>query len=252
MKKFIYSFITILLIFSNLPTGRAATLPETIQQIKTSVAAVGTFNYKRQPRTLFFGSGVLISPDGLVITANHVIDAIAQNGETDNLRVFLYQDDKKHGYPAKLIKQDALYDLALLHIEGNNFPYLKRGDSSKVKEGDEVAFCGYPYGMLLDMHPTTHRGIVSSISPNILPVISTKDLSPAIRKALVTKYDIFHLDAVVYPGHSGGPLFNPITGELLGIMVCGLFKENDDDSKFKLPLGISYAIPIEHLDKVLE
>ena len=253
MKRTLSSFIIMALAFTSVAFGETKPFSQVIQEIKTSVVAVGTFNIQRNPRGVLYGSGVLISPNGLIVTANHVINMIGQNNEKDLLRVFLYQDDQDRGYAARIITQSLQYDLALLQIEGKDFPYLEKGNSSQLKEGDQIAFCGYPYGLLLGLRPTTHRGMISSISPNVLPVISTKDLSPEIKRALATKYNIFHLDATVYPGQSGGPLFDPETGKVLGIMSCGLFAEGNNGSKTKfiVPTGISYAIPIEHVDQLI-
>lgn len=248
MKKLLLSLFIVTLIS---PSLYAKSLPNVIEEIKTSVVAVGTYQLKRNPRAIMYGSGVLLSSTGLIATANHVLDSMAKNNEANFLRVYLYNDSQKRGYAATIIAQSPKYDLALLQIEGTDFPYLEKGTSSGLREGDEIAFSGYPYGLLLGMRVTTHRGIISSISPNILPVVSAKELSPAIKRALASKYNILHLDAVAYPGHSGGPLFDPKSGKVLGIITSGLFKEVQGETKFKLPTGISYAIPIEHVEELL-
>lgn len=251
MKRIFFVFLTPLFLFTPPAQGRGDSLAEIIPLVKNSVVAVGTYNIKNKPRTQFYGSGVLIDSEGLIVTANHVIHALSRNMQRDFLRVFLYRDPKSKGYPVKVIAQSNRYDLALLKCEGTDFPYLETDKERQLKEGERIAFCGYPYGMILGLYPTTHQGIISSISPNILPVADTAELNAQTVRALSTKYDIYHLDAVVYPGHSGGPVFDPETGKLLGIVSSGLFKKQAQATKFKLPTGISYAIPIEHLDDLL-
>lgn len=228
----------------------ADSFPDIVEKVKPAVVAIGIFDIKTKPMILYYGSGFFVSSDGTLVTANHVVHAISRDLKRDNLRVFLYNSAQERGLPATVIAQSNEYDLALLKCEGKDLPYLKKGSSQRLREGTEIAYCGYPYGTLLGLFPTTHRGRVSSISPNILPVATAAELTPEIVKALKTRYNIFHIDGVAYPGNSGGPVFDPQTGEALGVIVSGLIEKNSAQTKFRLPTGISYAIPIEHLDKL--
>lgn len=249
MKKFPGWFLLVLSLLSP-GAARADSFPAVIKKVKPAVVAIGTFDIKTKPMVNFYGTGFLISPDGTVVTANHVIHALSRNLEREKLRIFFAGGgEEEKGAAAVVVAQSNEYDLAILKCLGKDLPYLKIGKSQQLQEGDEVAFSGYPYGNLLGLYPTTHRGRVSSISPNILPVATAAELNPAMVKALETKYNIYHLDAVAYPGNSGGPVFDPQTGEVLGVLVSGLI-EKQAEGKLKLPTGISYAIPIEYLNKL--
>ena len=78
---------------------------------------------------------------------------------------------------AKLIRSDPEHDLALLEIEGKPLPALSLGDTSRIREGEEIAFTGFPIGMVLGLYPVTHRGIVSVITPMVIPAMSSRQLT---------------------------------------------------------------------------
>ena len=104
-----------------------------------------------QPRTReagSLGSGFIISPDGYVVTNNHVIAGAGGTGTVDSVTVTL--TDRKE-YPARIIGRDAASDLALLKIEGNNLPFVSFGDSTRTRVGDWVVAIGNPY------RPRRHR-----------------------------------------------------------------------------------------------
>src|SRR5271157_1234917 len=138
------------------------------------------------------GSGVIISPDGYIITNNHVVD-----GATD-IKVTL---SDRRILSAKLIGNDPLTDLAVIKIEGSNFPNIPLGDSSKLQPGQTVLAFGNPFGFRF----TVTRGIVSALNrPN--------PYSDDARKP----GQFIQTDAAINPGNSGGPLVNA-HGEVVGI-----------------------------------
>src|SRR5271157_2696963 len=138
------------------------------------------------------GSGVIISPDGYIITNNHVVD-----GATD-IKVTL---SDRRILSAKLIGNDPLTDLAVIKIEGSNFPNIPLGDSSKLQPGQTVLAFGNPFGFRF----TVTRGIVSALNrPN--------PYSDDARKP----GQFIQTDAAINPGNSGGPLVNA-HGEVIGI-----------------------------------
>jgi S1-C subfamily serine protease len=137
------------------------------------------------------GSGVIISPDGYVVTCAHVV---GHEGMT-NLTVITYDGDPETGIPvaATVVVIDRQNDLAILKLAGNNkyLHYSNLGDSSKVRIGDTVLAAGFP----LNIPWTITKGIVSGLRPS---------------------QGFIQIDASINPGNSGGPLFNEY-GEVIGI-----------------------------------
>ncbi|HEU4413178.1 MAG TPA: Do family serine endopeptidase [Candidatus Angelobacter sp.] len=138
------------------------------------------------------GSGIIISPDGYIVTNNHVIDSASDIRVTLNDRRVL---------PAKLIGADPLTDLAVIKINGSGFPSLPWGDSTALKPGQTVLAFGNPFNFRF----TVTRGIVSALNrPN--------PYSDDARKP----GEFIQTDAAINPGNSGGPLVNA-HGEVVGI-----------------------------------
>ncbi len=105
---------------------------------------------------------------------------------------------------------------------------------------------------MLGFSPVTHRATVSSITPAALPSPSAGRLSAmAIRGLRDGTFNIFQLDATAYPGNSGGPLFDPETGDVLGVLNMVLIK-GTRESALSQPSGISYAIPGVYVREMLE
>src|SRR5579864_8252380 len=138
------------------------------------------------------GSGIIISPDGYIVTNNHVIE-----GATD-IRVTL---NDRRVLPAKLIGADPMTDLAVIKISGSGFASLPWGDSTTLKPGQTVLAFGNPFNFRF----TVTRGIVSALNrPN--------PYSDDARKP----GEFIQTDAAINPGNSGGPLVNS-HGEVIGI-----------------------------------
>jgi serine protease Do len=138
------------------------------------------------------GSGVIISPDGYIVTNNHVVE-----GATD-IRVTM---SDRRILVAKLIGTDPLTDLAVIKIEGSNYPSVPLGDSKVLLPGQTVLAFGNPYGFRF----TVTRGIVSALNrPNPYTDDARK---PG---------QFIQTDAAINPGNSGGPLVNA-HGEVIGI-----------------------------------
>lgn len=138
------------------------------------------------------GSGVVISPDGYIVTNNHVVDgAVDIHVTTSNRRVL----------KAKLIGTDPVTDLAVLKVDGTDMPSVPWGDSKEVRPGQTVLAFGNPYGFRF----TVTRGIVSAVNrPNPDPTDRSK---PG---------EFIQTDAAINPGNSGGALVDA-RGEVIGI-----------------------------------
>lgn len=166
------------------------------------------------------GSGIIISPDGYIVTNNHVID-----GATD-IRVTMTD---RRVLPAKLIGADPLTDLALIKVSAGNLPSLPWGDSTALLPGQTVLAFGNPFGFRF----TVTRGIVSALNrPN--PFADDR------RKP----GEFIQTDAAINPGNSGGPLVSA-RGEVIGINTF-LVSPSGSFS------GMGFAIPSQVAKPVIE
>ena len=174
-----------------------------------------------QPRT-GFGSGVIISSDGYIVTNNHVIEG------ADEISVTL-NDNKS--YSAKLIGTDMETDIALIKIDGKGLPVIPFGDSDRLKVGEWVLAVGNPFNLT----STVTAGIVSAKGRgNVFP-------GGANNRAMKVE-SFIQTDAAVNPGNSGGALVNT-KGELVGINTA-IYSETGNFA------GYSFAVPISIVSKV--
>ncbi|HTS34321.1 MAG TPA: Do family serine endopeptidase [Candidatus Solibacter sp.] len=177
--------------------------------------------FPRQPQIEHgMGSGVVISPDGYIVTNNHVVDgAVDVRVTTSNRRVM----------KAKVIGTDPLTDLAVLKVDGKDMDSAPWGDSKAVRQGQTVLAFGNPYGFRF----TVTRGIVSAVNrPN-------PDASDARKPG-----EFIQTDAAINPGNSGGPLVNA-RGEVVGINTF-LISPSGSFS------GMGFAIPTQIVRPTVE
>lgn len=223
--------------------GLAADLPDTVARLKVSVVGVGTIQRTRRPPEKFLGTGFVVSNGRYVLTNEHVVSEPLDRENKEQLAVFVGVQAQVRS--VKLVAEDFQHDLALLKISGEPLPALTLGDSTKVREGESIAFTGFPIGPVLGLHPVTHQGIVSAITPIAIPLPASKDLNARIINRLNHPFNVFQLDAVAYPGNSGSPLYNPSSGAVVGI-VNAVFVKQSKEAILQKPSGISYAIPIDY------
>lgn len=175
-----------------------------------------------QRQDVSFGSGFIVSGDGLIITNKHVVADTAAD-----YTVFLSDGTKKQ---AKVLALDPFQDLAVLKIEGSGFTALKIGDSSKVKSGQTVIAIGNALG---EFRNTVSVGVVSGLQRSIVAMGA-----PAGPEAL---QELIQTDAAINPGNSGGPLLN-LRGEVIGINVA-VVKDAEN---------VSFAVPINKAKRAVE
>ncbi len=166
-----------------------------------------------------FGSGVIISEDGFIVTNNHVIE------KAQKIKVIL--NDKRE-FDARLVGTDPSTDIALLKVDTNNLPFLIYGNSDELKLGEWVLAVGNPFNPT----STVTAGIVSARARNL--GINTEDLS--IESFIQT-------DAAVNPGNSGGALVNQ-QGNLVGINTAIASRTGSFT-------GYSFAVPVSIVRKVV-
>jgi len=234
----------------------SADLAQAIVQVKPSVVIVGTHKATQSPRFTLRGAGFVIADNAqtysnLVITNAHVLARQAADASDDGYPALVVQirmaENEWEMRKASLLALDAVHDLALLRMEGKSVPALKVGDSASVREGQSIAFTGFPLGGALGFSPVTHRGMVSSITAAALPAPSAQQLGGATVRSLRSgNFDVFQIDGTAYPGNSGGPMFDPQTGEVLGILNM-VFVKGTRESALTHPSGISYAIPSRYI-----
>lgn len=227
-----------------------ASLPDTIQRIQPSIVGIGTVQKTRRPPAKLVGTGFVVGDGRHVITNAHVIPKEIDAAKLEYLAVFTGKGNSPQARQAVKLKVDEAHDLALLRIEGAPLPAVTLGQSSRVREGEEYAFTGFPLGVIFGLHPVTHRGIISSITPIALQANAASQLDPAQIRRLRSPYDVFQLDATAYPGNSGSPLYHPETGAVIGIVNMVFVKEGRENVLAK-PSGISYAIPVRYAIELL-
>jgi serine protease Do len=229
----------------------AGDLSQTIELVKSSVVAVGTLLHTRAPPANFLGTGFAVG-DGLhIITNAHVVPQELNTEKKESLVIFVGRGASAKARPATLVEIDAEHDLALLKISGEPLPALVIEDSDKVKEGEAVAFTGFPIGMVLGLYPVTHQAIVSAITPIVIPALSTKQLDINVIKRLRTPYLVFQLDGTAYPGNSGSPVYDPKTGKVMGIINM-VFVKGTKENALTHPSGITYAIPGNYIRAIMK
>lgn len=169
------------------------------------------------------GSGFIVSQDGYVLTCHHVVS----DPEAD-YTVIITPEQK---YPAKVLANDPLIDVAVLKIQNNNFPYLELGDSDKIELGETVVAIGNPLGEFED---TLSAGIISGLSRKITAFAGPHAKATSLRGLIQT-------DAAINPGNSGGPLVN-LAGQAIGLNTAVIMGAQN----------IGFAIPINYAKRTLE
>ncbi|HSC56175.1 MAG TPA: DegQ family serine endoprotease [Nitrospira sp.] len=154
------------------------------------------------------GSGVIVSPDGYVLTNNHVIDGARE--------VTVTLPDKRE-FQGKIVGTDPKTDLAVVKIDGQNLPSVAWGDASKLQVGEYVLAVGNPFGL----NSTVTLGIVSALGRG--------------RMGITQYEDFIQTDAAINPGNSGGALVNT-RGELVGINTA-IFSQSGGYQ------GVGFAVP---------
>ena len=172
------------------------------------------------------GSGVIINPDGYILTNAHVVQG------ANNIRVVLPRGDE---YEGTVVGLDNTTDLAVVKINGDDLPYATLGDSDDLIIGEWAIAFGNPFGYLLeDTEPTITAGVISALH---------RDIKRDPNQVQIFK-DMIQTDAAINPGNSGGPLANA-AGEVIGINTF-IFSSSKGSE------GIGFAIPINRARTVVK
>ncbi|MBT9590390.1 MAG: trypsin-like peptidase domain-containing protein [Thiobacillus sp.] len=234
-----------------LASPACADVASMLPSIKPGVVGVGTFNPTSSPRANLQGTGFAVLDGRYVVSCAHIFAKPLDSEKKETHAVFIGHDRQMAVRTAQLIATDRARDLALLKIEGDPLPALKLGDSSRAREGWQLYFTGYPIGSVLGLNPSTHRAGLAAIIPIFTPLANASQLNARTLRQAQDPYEVFELDAIAYPGNSGSPVWNPDTGEVLGV-VNSVYVKGAKEAALSAPSGISYAIPAKYVQQLLE
>jgi serine protease Do len=226
---------------TQIETSRRTAITEAVARVSPAVVTVQTERIERAAVTPFdqffgtrsgqavrpgVGSGFIVRSDGIIVTNAHVVSG----ARTINVAM---RDGTT--YPATLIGEDELNDLAVLRIEADSLPTAPLGSSRGLLIGEWVVAIGNPYGFLLgNSEPSVTAGVVSGVGRNL----TGRGDGPGVY------VDMIQTDASINPGNSGGPLINA-AGEVVGV-----------NSSIYTPsggsIGLGFAIPIDRARRVAE
>jgi serine protease Do len=228
-------------------------LPDLVAALRGSVLPVGIYNATDNPRFGFRGTGFVVGDGSLVATNFHVLPPGSEPDSLARLSVLVGAGTDSAGIvrSARLMASDPTHDLALLKIEGPPLPALTLGDSAAVREGQSIALMGFPIGGAFGFSPVTHRGIVASLTRLALPAPNSQQLDArAVARLREGPIGVLQLDATAYPGNSGGPVFDAASGQVVGVLSL-VWVRGNRESALSQPTGISYAIPVKHLQALV-
>jgi serine protease Do len=177
-------------------------------------------------RENWLGSGIIVTPDGYILTANHVVDG------ADEIKVGLQND--KATYSAKVVGMDPPTDVAILKIEAKNLPAVTLGNSDQLEVGDVVLAVGDPFGI----GQTVTRGIISALGRSLA------DMSDMESPHQAQYQNFIQTDAAINQGNSGGALVDA-QGRLIGINDAIV-------SPSGTSAGVGFAVPVNMARNVLE
>ena len=223
-------------------TSRHNSITRAIQKVGPAVASI---NVEQNKKTVSFdpffgfiipsreifpmktsGSGVIISPDGFLLTNHHVIE------NAGKVTVTLPGGNE---YQADIIGSDKMSDLALLKLTGTGFPYAELDDSDDLIIGEWVIALGNPFKLFqLNNQPSASIGIVSATNMDF-----------GMQQSGKVFQDMIQTDAAINPGNSGGPLVNSL-GKVIGINTF-IYRDSELD---RGSTGIGFAIPINYAKRV--
>ncbi|HBC56618.1 MAG TPA: serine protease, partial [Gammaproteobacteria bacterium] len=205
--------------------ARASEFADTVARVKQSVVGIGTVLSTRRPPFKFSGTGFAVGDGNLILTNAHVVSTTLDREKFEHWVVVTGGEKQRKVLPVKIVAKDEDHDLALLKID-TKLPPLILAPNARVREGNEYGFTGFPIGAVLGLYPVTHRAYISAITPIAIPASSTKQLDRNKINRLRESYQVLQLDAIAYPGNSGSPLYDPNTGEVIGILNMVFVKQS--------------------------
>ncbi len=205
-------------------------LPALVRAVSPSVVSINVTSAQGEDQ----GTGMIIAPDGLIITNNHVV-ALA---EASVATITVTQSGTRRARLATLLAHDAADDVALLQINGaSGLPAVTFGNSTNLAVGDEVIAIGNALGLSAGT-PTVTQGIVSALGRTVTAVNDVTGTSETLHNMIQT-------DAPINPGNSGGPLLDD-AGHVIGMNTAVAGSSNGASAQ-----GIGFAIPSSRIESLL-
>lgn len=233
--------------------ANAAERIDTIARVKRSVVEVGTFDRNRSPAFQFRGTGFAVADGKTIVTNAHVLPAAVDVQHNEALAILVPGESAE--MDVREVRRGAVdpgSDLALLKLTGGApLPALALRDTATVREGQDVLMTGFPLGNVIGPFAATHRAMVSAITPIAIPQGNAAQLNTAVIHRLSRgSFPVFQLDGTALPGNSGSPIYDPASGDVIGI-VNMVFVKGTKEAALKDPSGITYAVPASRLQALL-
>jgi S1-C subfamily serine protease len=229
----------------------------TIDRVRASVVAIGTLERTRTPQFQFLGTGFVVGDGTIIATNAHVVPPVLDVARGENVGGHAAgpgQGSEGRGAGARWQARGGRCQCRPRadHDRRSPLPALRVRDSDSVREGQDVLFTGFPIGAVLGPYPATHGGMISVVTPIAIPQGRAADLDPrTLRRLTSGSFPVFQLDATAYPGSSGSPVYDPVTGDVIGIINM-VFVKGTKEAALSQPSGITYAVPSKHLQGLID
>ena len=244
-------FAILFCVFLLLSINAQAEFVDVVSKIKPSVVGIGIHTPTSRPQNILKGTGFVIGDGRYVVTNAHVLPIELDDSLLQKMAVFIGEGKNAKVRQAEIVVTSELYDLAILKLSGSALPAMTLADEKFRSDGSYIAFTGFPIGSVLGLYPVTHRGIIASTTPTVVPAQTAGQISIKMLKRMRNPYLVYQLDASAYPGNSGSAMYDMKTGEVLGI-INKVFVQTTKEAVISNPSGITYAIPVKYLHQIVK
>lgn len=242
--------ITILLMVFGTCQVFSEEFTKVVETVTPSVVAIGMYTPIENSGNQVLGTGFVVADGKHAVTNYHVVSKILDPQIVQHYVVITGKGTKIQAFKAEVLEIDPLHDLALLEFN-STLPIAMLASDAMLKPGTDVAFTGFPIGAAIGIYPATHKGMVSAITPDAIPAQNANQLTSAMLSRLNKPEMVYQLDATAYPGNSGSPVYSVEEGEVVGV-INKVFVSQGKESALSAPSGISYAIPVKHVNALLK
>jgi serine protease Do len=220
------------------------------ERVNKSTVAIAFHSPLKHSAPVIKGTGFAVNNGSFVITNYHVIDKVTDPTIVEYFVAMLSIGDKIQIQRLELLEVDVEHDLAILRVAEPLLPLIL-SDETLSPAGTDIAIFGYPLGGALGLFPAVHRGIISTITPDYMPARNSRSLTSKNIRRLKKPDLIYQLDITAYPGNSGSPVVDIESGDVIAVINKVYVKDNKE-SALSNPSGISYGIPVKHVNVLLE